>query len=50
MVNTEFGQNPSVSLKNSANSLVSKSCSADRGLTKVVKKRFYFLPLTIITN
>jgi hypothetical protein len=33
IVNTEFGQNPKVSLKNSANSFVSKSCSADNGVT-----------------
>ncbi|GAA4268877.1 hypothetical protein GCM10022257_09780 [Hyunsoonleella aestuarii] len=34
MVNTEFGQNPSVSLKNSASFFVSKSWSADNGVTK----------------
>jgi hypothetical protein len=33
IVNTEFGQNPRVSLKNSASSLVSKLCSADKGVT-----------------
>ena len=36
MVKTEFGQNPKVSLKNSANSLVSKSCSAESGVTNAI--------------
>jgi hypothetical protein len=33
IVKTEFGQKPKVSLKNSANSLVSKLCSAESGVT-----------------
>jgi hypothetical protein len=34
IVSTEFGQNPKVSLKKSANDLVSKSCSGFNGVTK----------------
>ena len=33
IVKTEFGQNPSVSLKNSANFFVSSSWSAGKGFT-----------------
>jgi len=36
IVNTEFGQNPRVSLKNSASSLVSKSWSEDNGVTNAI--------------
>ena len=43
MVNTEFGQKPKVSLKNSANSLVSKSCAAESGVTKGIFYIFKFI-------
>jgi hypothetical protein len=45
MVRTEFGQNPSVSLKNSASSLVSESWSADNGVTNGI---VYFLVVFLI--
>ena len=45
MVNTEFGQKPKVSLKNSANSLVSKSCAAESGVTKGI---FYIFKFNIV--
>jgi hypothetical protein len=42
IVNTEFGQNPRVSLKNSASFLVSKLCSADKGDTNGMLCLVYF--------
>ena len=43
MVKTELGQNPNVSLKNSASCFVSKSCSADNGFTNGILFAFLFL-------
>ncbi|CAL2092425.1 protein of unknown function [Tenacibaculum sp. 190524A02b] len=40
IVKTEFGQKPKVSLKNSANSFVSKSWSADNGVTNGIVSCF----------
>jgi hypothetical protein len=40
MVRTELGQNPRVSLKNFASSLVSKSCSGDKGVTNAIIENF----------
>jgi hypothetical protein len=45
IVSTEFGQKPKVSLKNSANSLVSKLCSAESGVTKGI---FYIFKIIIV--
>jgi hypothetical protein len=40
MVSIEFGQNPRVSLKNSASFLVSGSAEGSRGLTKGIRDIF----------
>ncbi len=53
IVKTEFGQKPKVSLKKSANSFVSISCSADNGDTNGIFMilnlfiEFYFYNFTI---
>jgi len=43
IVSTELGQKPKVSLKNFANSLVSKLCSAESGVTKGIFYIFKFI-------
>ena len=55
IVNTEFGQNPSVSLKNAASSLVSGSWSDVKGVTNgmvcsVLFSEFLEIILSVVKN